>query len=149
MKTTKMMTWVSEDSMHTQCPCATLAISSFSLDEGDGDSRRRGSASSTRSTSPSTYLRNVQQRRARILASSSNLDASSYSIEAVGAAPHGSHVYTMALSADGTTLLSGGNDGHVRKYDVYASMNGRSMLTQNVRHQFVDGVLRAGVLSAW
>lgn len=55
----------------------------------------------------------------------------------------------MALSADGTTLLSGGNDGHVRKYDVYASMNGKSMLTQNVRHQFVDGVVRAGVLSAW
>jgi transcriptional activator SPT8 len=55
----------------------------------------------------------------------------------------------MALSGDGHTLLSGGNDGHIRKYDVYASMNGKSMLTQNVRHQFVDGVLRAGVLNAW
>jgi transcriptional activator SPT8 len=55
----------------------------------------------------------------------------------------------MALSADGTTLLSGGSDGHVRKYDVYASMNGKAMLTQNVRHPFVDGVVRAGVLSAW
>lgn len=55
----------------------------------------------------------------------------------------------MALSADGTTLLSGGGDGHVRKYDVYASMNGKTLLTQNVRHPFVDGVLRAGVLSAW
>ena len=118
-------------------------------DEADGDSRRKESASTTRSSSPSTYLRAVQSRRAHILASSSNLHASTYAIEPVGAAPHSSHVHAMALSSDGTTLLSGGSDGHVRKYDVYASMNGKSMLTQNVRHQFVDGVLRAGVLSAW
>jgi transcriptional activator SPT8 len=91
----------------------------------------------------------VHQRRSEVHASTSRLDATGYSIEPVGAAPHSSHVHAMALSGDGTTLLSGGNDGHIRKYDVYASMNGKSMLTQNVRHQFVDGVLRAGVLNAW
>jgi transcriptional activator SPT8 len=67
----------------------------------------------------------------------------------MAAAPHSSHVHAMALSLDGQTLLTGGSDGFVRKYDVHATMNGKTMLTQNVRHGFVEGITRGGTLSAF
>lgn len=79
----------------------------------------------------------------------SAIHATSYVMEPLAAAPHGAHVHAMALSADGSTVLSGGADGYVRRYDVYATMNGKNMLTQNVRHGFVDGVTRGGMMLGW
>ena len=75
--------------------------------------------------------------------------AKAYAIEPVGAIPHASHVHALALSADGSTLLSGGADGHVRRYDANASLNSKNPLTLSVRHAFVEGVTRGGVLNAW
>lgn len=120
-------------------------------DDPNRESERRLSAVSVaKEESATSYHQELQRRKTAIMAPFlSNLSAQGYSIDPIGAAPHGAHVHAMALSADGTSLLSGGSDGHIRKYDVYASMNGKAMLTQNVRHQFVDGVLKAGVLSAW
>lgn len=109
----------------------------------------RGASPSALDTSPSSYMQRAIARRALLRPTQASLAATSYSIEPVGAAPHVAHVHAMAISGDGSVLLSGGSDGHVRRYDVYASMNSRSMLTQNVRHQFVDGVVRGGVLHSW
>ena len=100
--------------------------------------------------SAATYLRKVQERRALFrpppACSSTTLG---YQIEPMAAAPHSSHIHALALSLDGQTLLTGGSDGYVRKYDVHATMNGKTMLTQNVRHGFVEGITRGGTLTAF
>ncbi|CDW95208.1 hypothetical protein [Sporisorium scitamineum] len=67
----------------------------------------------------------------------------------MAAAPHSAQIHALALSLDGQTLLTGGSDGYVRKYDVHATMNGKTMLTQNVRHGFVEGITRGGTLTAF
>ena len=100
-------------------------------------------------SSPEAYISSVNARRQEILQASNYTYAKAYSIEPVGAAPHSSHVHTMAISGDGTNLLTGGSDGYVRRYDVYASMNGKAPLTQNVRHQYVDGVTKGGAMIGW
>lgn len=100
--------------------------------------------------SAATYLRKVQERRNLFRPSAACVDTTlGYQIEPMAAAPHSSHVHAMALSLDGQTLLTGGSDGFVRKYDVHATMNGKTMLTQNVRHGFVEGITRGGTLSAF
>lgn len=104
---------------------------------------------SPRSTSPTTYLRKADARRRAIHPARKLIEAKAYSIEPAAACPHAAHVHAMALSADGTVLLSGGSDGHVRRYDVYATMNGKSMLTLGVRHGFVEGVTKGGVMHSW
>ncbi|WFD20411.1 Transcription factor spt8 [Malassezia caprae] len=63
-----------------------------------------------------------------------------YSINPTGAAPHGAQIHAMDLSHDSSILLTGGSDGYVRWYDLFASMNGKNMLTQNLRNTFVEGV---------
>lgn len=72
-----------------------------------------------------------------------------YVIDPVGAAPHGTQINAMALSMDSSILLSAGADGYVRWYDLPASMNGKNMLTQNLRNSFVEGVTKGGVLMTW
>ncbi|GAC75808.1 hypothetical protein PANT_18d00077 [Moesziomyces antarcticus T-34] len=100
--------------------------------------------------SAATYLRKVQERRNLFRPSPACVETTlGYQIEPMAAAPHSSHVHAMALSLDGQTLLTGGSDGFVRKYDVHATMNGKTMLTQNVRHGFVEGITRGGTLSAF
>lgn len=72
-----------------------------------------------------------------------------YVIDPVGAAMHGTHINAMALPMDSSILLSAGADGYVRWYDLPASMNGKNMLTQNLRNSFVEGVTKGGVLMTW
>lgn len=55
----------------------------------------------------------------------------------------------MAISGDGSVLLSGGSDGHIRKFDVYKTMNGKNLLTLSVRHGFAEGITKGGVLNSW
>ena len=100
--------------------------------------------------SAATYLRKVQERRKLFHPSPACIQTPlGYQIEPMAAAPHAAHIHAMALSLDGQTLLTGGSDGFVRKYDVHATMNGKTMLTQNVRHGFVEGITRGGTLTAF
>jgi transcriptional activator SPT8 len=47
-------------------------------------------------------------------------------------------------------LFTGGDDGFIRKFDMYASINGESMLTGVQKHGLVDTISRGGSLvSAW
>ncbi|WFD31245.1 Transcription factor spt8 [Malassezia sp. CBS 17886] len=96
------------------------------------------------------YVSAVDRRRAVLHPSEAvRRTTLGYSIDPVGAAPHGTSINAMTLSRDGDILLSGGSDGYVRWYDLYATMNGKSMLTQNLRNTFVDGVTKGGVLTSW
>lgn len=75
---------------------------------------------------------------------------SSYDVVPYGAALHNStHVYSIAATRCMRWFFTGGDDGYIRKYDFYASMNGKTMLTQAQRHPFVDSVTKAGVLLSY
>ncbi|WFD27950.1 Transcription factor spt8 [Malassezia nana] len=98
----------------------------------------------------SDYIQAVEQRRRLFHPSQEALTTQrGYSINPAGAAPHGAQIHAMELSYDSTILLTGGSDGYVRWYDLFASMNGKNMLTQNLRNTFVEGVAKGGVLTTW
>ncbi|EWC48513.1 hypothetical protein DRE_07726 [Drechslerella stenobrocha 248] len=46
-------------------------------------------------------------------------------------------------------VFTGGQDGYIRKFDWYASINGKVPLTVAQKHPFVDSVTRAGVLLSY
>ncbi|PVU93683.1 hypothetical protein BB561_003109 [Smittium simulii] len=46
-------------------------------------------------------------------------------------------------------LFTGGEDGHIYKWDFFASMNGKTALTQWQKHQQVESVTKAGVLASY
>ncbi|PWN48546.1 WD40 repeat-like protein [Violaceomyces palustris] len=130
-------------------------------DEDDGDdndltashrsiSMSRSGSVRPNPSSPSTYMKKVEARRRIFVPKADCVETTrGYQIEPMAAAPHSCQIHAMALNQDGSCLLSGGSDGFVRRYDLYATMNGKSMLTQNVRHGFVEGITRGGVLSSW
>ncbi|WFD33507.1 Transcription factor spt8 [Malassezia cuniculi] len=96
------------------------------------------------------YVDAIAKRRSQFVPDAAWRDTrKGYAIEPVGAAPHSTQIHAMALVQDASILLSGGADGYVRWYDLPASLNGRNMLTQNLRSTFVEGVTKGGVLNAW
>ncbi|CAG8579771.1 1636_t:CDS:10 [Paraglomus occultum] len=77
-------------------------------------------------------------------------ECSSYDIVPYVAAVHGCHVYAIDATKNMRWIFTGGDDGFVRKYDFFSSLNGKQILTQNQRHAHVESVQKAGViLSYW
>lgn len=96
------------------------------------------------------YVEAVARRRRLFVPDAARRDTRrGYAIEPVGAALHATQIHALALVQDASILLSGGADGYVRWYDLPASLNGRNMLTQNLRNTFVEGVTKGGVLCTW
>ena len=62
------------------------------------------------------------------------------------AAPHSTSINVICGTSCSRWIFTGGEDGYIRKFDLYASMNGKVSLTVAQRHPFVDSVVRAGVL---
>jgi transcriptional activator SPT8 len=59
-------------------------------------------------------------------------------------------VNCVAATRDFKWVFTGGDDGFIRKFDMYQSYNGESMLTGSQRQGLVDTIQRGGVLiSAW
>ncbi|KAG0316388.1 Transcription factor spt8 [Linnemannia gamsii] len=52
-------------------------------------------------------------------------------------------------SERGGEMDDGSEDGYIRKYDFFASMNGKTLLTQGQRHGQVDSVTKAGILTSY
>ncbi|CCA77986.1 hypothetical protein PIIN_00700 [Serendipita indica DSM 11827] len=75
----------------------------------------------------------------------------SYSIEPICAIPHPSPTNALAASLCMTHLLTGSDDGFIRSYDVYSSVNGRTFLTAPQRSHcgLGDTVMRGGILRCW
>lgn len=46
-------------------------------------------------------------------------------------------------------ILLGSEDGYIRKYDFYSSMNGKAQLTLSQRHNFMDAITKAGVVQSY
>ena len=96
------------------------------------------------------YIEAVRRRRAMFHPpEQARSTRKGYTIVPVGAALHGAQIHALSLSMDSSILLSAGSDGYVRWYDLFASMNGKNMLTQNLRNSFVEGITKGGVLMTW
>ncbi|KAG2213472.1 hypothetical protein INT47_009146 [Mucor saturninus] len=77
------------------------------------------------------------------------LNCKSYDCVPLVAAVHPSPISSLATTRCFRWVLTGSEDGYIRKWDFFGSMNGKTSLTQAQRHQHVDSVTLAGVLSSW
>ncbi|KAL9538340.1 hypothetical protein MBANPS3_011008 [Mucor bainieri] len=77
------------------------------------------------------------------------LTCASYDCVPLAAAIHPSPISSLATTRCYRWILTGSEDGYIRKWDFFASMNGKTALTQAHRHNYVDSVTFAGVLSSW
>ncbi|RPA83305.1 WD40 repeat-like protein [Ascobolus immersus RN42] len=75
--------------------------------------------------------------------------ASSYDIVPYVAAPQSTSINAFCSTPCMKWIFTGGSDGYIRKYDWFASINGKLPLTVAQRHPFVDSVTRAGVLMSY
>ncbi|KAG0288639.1 Transcription factor spt8, partial [Dissophora globulifera] len=64
-------------------------------------------------------------------------------------AVHPCNIYCMAATQCMRWVFTGSEDGYIRKYDFFASMNGKTLLTQGQRHGQVDSVTKAGILTSY
>ncbi|KAG0370709.1 WD40-repeat-containing domain protein [Gamsiella multidivaricata] len=77
------------------------------------------------------------------------LDCKSFDIMPCVLAVHPCNIYCMAATQCMRWVFTGSEDGYIRKYDFFASMNGKTMLTQGQRHGQVDSVTKAGILTSY
>ncbi|KAF9549204.1 Transcription factor spt8 [Mortierella hygrophila] len=77
------------------------------------------------------------------------LDCKTFDIIPLALAVHPCNIYTLAATKCMRWVFTGSEDGYVRKYDFFASMNGKTLLTQGQRHGQVDSVTKAGILTSY
>ncbi|KAI9017939.1 WD40-repeat-containing domain protein [Phycomyces nitens] len=90
-----------------------------------------------------------QRRRLCLSISPEARNCQSYDCVPHVAAIHPNPIYSLAATRCYRWIFTGSDDGYVRKWDFFASMNGKLLLTQAQRHQHVESVSMAGVLSSW
>ena len=76
-------------------------------------------------------------------------DCPYYDLVPTTAAPQATHCHCMAITRGLRWLVTGGQDGYVRKYDFQQSVTGKVPLTVAQKHAFVDSVQRSGVLLSY
>lgn len=72
-----------------------------------------------------------------------------YDLVPTTAAPQATHCHCIAITRGLKWLVTGGQDGYVRKYDFQQSVTGKIPLTVAQKHAFVDSVQRSGVLLSY
>ncbi|KAF9432890.1 Transcription factor spt8 [Entomortierella beljakovae] len=77
------------------------------------------------------------------------LECRSFDIMPLALAVHPCNIYCMAATQCMRWVFTGSEDGYIRKYDFFASMNGKTLLTQGQRHGQVDSVTKAGILTSY
>lgn len=77
------------------------------------------------------------------------LTCKSYDCVPLVAAVHPSPIFSLATTRCFRWVLTGSEDGYIRKWDFFTSMNGKTALTQAQRHYHVDSVIYSGVISSW
>ncbi|WEJ93403.1 Transcription factor spt8 [Yamadazyma tenuis] len=65
------------------------------------------------------------------------------------AMPHASQCHAVAFTDGPKWIITGGEDGFIRKYDFIASIEGKSPLTMAQKHNLVDSVTKAGVICSY
>lgn len=70
-------------------------------------------------------------------------------INPIVAIPYASSVYSLALTKGPKWLFTGGEDGLIRKFDFFQSVEGKSLLTVSQRHQLIDSILFNGMICSY
>jgi transcriptional activator SPT8 len=111
--------------------------------DGDQDNERSSSPSTPKSPPPRlpTSPPRIRKREAPQLQDKADT-CSSYDIVPVLAAPHATSVNAITATMDMRWVFTGGSDGYIRKFDHFASMNGKVPLTVAQKHPFVDSVTK-------
>ncbi|KAK6457024.1 uncharacterized protein RJT20DRAFT_94537 [Scheffersomyces xylosifermentans] len=65
------------------------------------------------------------------------------------AIPYTSQCQSLAFTDGPKWILTGGEDGFIRKYDFIASIQGKSPLTMAQKHNLVDSLTKAGVICSY
>lgn len=65
------------------------------------------------------------------------------------AIPYAQQCHAFAVSDGPKWLLTGGEDGFIRKYDFAASVEGKSPLTVAQKHNLMDSITKAGVICSY
>ncbi|KAK9368874.1 WD40-repeat-containing domain protein [Lipomyces kononenkoae] len=73
----------------------------------------------------------------------------SYDIAPYVAAPMSTSINCIDLPQSMRWLFTGGQDGFIRKFDFYQSVNGKLPLTVAQKHPFADTITKAGVLVSY
>ncbi|KAJ1982802.1 Transcription factor spt8 [Dimargaris xerosporica] len=73
----------------------------------------------------------------------------SYAITPYVSAVHPNPIYCVTATPCMTMVLTGSEDGYVRRWNFFDSMNGKTQLTQSQRHMQVDTITRAGILTSY
>jgi len=122
--------------------------------EGEGEGEQENERSSTQSSTqkspvkhePSTTPPPRIRRRSPPPLQPNVCACSSYDIVPVLAAPHATSVNAITATTDMRWVFTGGSDGYIRKYDHFASMNGKVPLTVAQKQRFVDSVIKVDFL---
>ncbi|KAI7877858.1 WD40 repeat-like protein [Lichtheimia hyalospora FSU 10163] len=91
----------------------------------------------------------IQQRIIDFSVNPAALNCKTYDCVPLVAALHPAQIYTVAATKCFRWVFTGTDEGYIRKWDFYASMNGKSALTQAQRHHHVDSVTMSGVICSW
>lgn len=75
--------------------------------------------------------------------------ATKFDIVPTVAIPYASQCHSIAFSEGPRWIITGGEDGFIRKYDFIASIEGKSPLTMAQKHNLVDTVTKAGVIVSY
>lgn len=70
-------------------------------------------------------------------------------ISPIVACPYANQCHAFAVSEGPKWLLTGGEDGFIRKYDFTASIEGKSPLTVAQKHNLMDSITKAGVIGSY
>lgn len=65
------------------------------------------------------------------------------------AIPYSTQCHAIAFTDGPKWIITGGEDGFIRKYDFMASVQGKSPLTMAQRHTLVDSINKAGVINSY
>ncbi|KAJ1915602.1 Transcription factor spt8 [Tieghemiomyces parasiticus] len=65
------------------------------------------------------------------------------------AAIHPNSLYSIAATPCMRWVLTGSEDGYIRKWDFFASMNGKNPLTASQRHMQIDTITKGGIMSSY
>ncbi|KAG0032785.1 Transcription factor spt8 [Podila clonocystis] len=91
----------------------------------------------------------AQRTHKPLVLQSHALDCKTFDIIPLVLAVHPCNIYCMAATQCMRWVFTGSEDGYIRKYDFFASMNGKTMLTQGQRHGQVESVTKAGILTSY
>ncbi|KAF5212562.1 Transcription factor spt8 [Clavispora lusitaniae] len=75
--------------------------------------------------------------------------ASDFDIVPVVAIPYAQQCHALAISDGPKWILTGGEDGFIRKYDFTASIEGKAPLTVAQKHNLMDSITKAGAIGSY